>query len=145
MRENNMRAYRVGERPNCPRGDVSLGIGMNAYVRKAPTKARLEEPASGAVKGLPGRTEHVVHDAGYPAASGIRCRHWLELQLSRLCRCAASALATDVRRTRSGGALRARHAHNLVGNAVRLILERIIGLPESELRLYNTWPRDCGP
>ena len=59
----------------------------------------------------------------------------------------SSSQAAHLRLSRTGaggdGELGIEHAHHLVGDVVRLMLKRIVGLPDNELRLYCAWEWRC--
>ena len=54
---------------------------------------------------------------------------------------AGCAFAADLRRRRGRLNLRGRHAHHLIGDAIRFMLKRIVGLSDHELSLNDTWLR----
>jgi hypothetical protein len=64
--------------------------------------------------------------------------------MQRLFLLASGTFAADLRGRTGDGEIGVGHAHHLVGNAVRLMLKRIVGRSNGELRLYDTWPRGCG-
>jgi hypothetical protein len=102
-------------------------------------EARLEIGARRGIERLPRRTEYVVHDGRHLRLTDVAGCDALRLQarmfLARLLRLAFGATSTAAANALE---LWLRHAHYLVGDAVRFVLERVIDGADLELRLKGT-------
>jgi hypothetical protein len=117
-----------------------LRVGMDTDLREIIPEARLEIGARRRIERFPRRTERLMHTAGRFPDGGQRSSL---LYLKLLLLLASIAFAADLRRRGGGCNPWHGHAHHLIRDAVRLVFERIIHLPNSELRLYGAWEWRC--
>ena len=78
-----------------------------------------------------------MHDGLSLAARGDERAGRLGLELPAFLFLTGFAFSADLRWSRGVGEFGVRHAHHLVGDAVRLVLERIVDVSDSELRLLD--------
>src|SRR5271169_6540741 len=105
---------------------------MYSHAAEVAPEARLEIGARRGVERLPGRAQRLMH-AGWRLADGGMPRGPLFLKFFLLI--ASRAFAADPRRRGGHRGPRGGHAHHLVGDAIRLMLKRIIHRADFELRL----------
>jgi hypothetical protein len=109
---------------------------MNSHLRKVASEARFKKSAIGCIEGLPGGTEYLMHNTGRLTGAGLRPSGFL-LKLYFLL--AGSAFAAEPVRCCSDGELGRGHAHYLVCDAIRLVLQRMVDLSNFKMRLYGAW------
>ena len=137
--ESNMAANRECAGTDAPRGFDGSGTVVQTHMAQVHPEAGLEESSAAAVEWPARLGQGSVNDGRrpLPVRNGRGGRGPVHLLL------AGGAGAADPHRRRSDGEGGVGHAHHVVGDAVRLILKRIIDLSDNELCLYCAWEWRC--
>ena len=145
------------QRPSRERGRL---IGMNPDAAEILTETRLHESSRRRVERHPGRCQGAAEKCGKIAAAvgrraverslyggrpgrGARCRRTSRIRrtglvlVERFFLLAGGAFSAYLRRGGGEGRVGGGHAHDLVGDAVGLVFERIVDRPDNEFRLND--------
>src|SRR5262249_43482303 len=104
------------------------GVGMDPDLGEIVPEARLEIRPRCRIERLPRRAQHLVYGRWRPARGGWRHGRFFS----------KSPFAGELQRRGSEGDIRVRHAHQLLGDSIRLMLQRIIDGPDFEFRLNGS-------
>jgi hypothetical protein len=118
-----------------------LRVRVNPDCTEIVTEPSFHEPAGSGVKWLPGRAQHLMHDAGHLAAGGDGRPGRLGLKLPAFLVLTGCAFSTELRLSEGGGNVGIGHPHHIAGDAIRLILKWIVDVPDNELPLNDAWLR----
>jgi hypothetical protein len=108
-------------------------VRVHTDLTKIKAETGFEEGASGRVKWLPGRAEHLMHNGGGLAGSNLGRSGPVGLKRLRLFLLAAAATAADLWWRGGYGDFGGAEAHHLIGDAVRLVLKRVVYPPDGEI------------
>jgi hypothetical protein len=139
--EDNMFPNRVGAGLHAFGGLGGLTITVYTNTREIMAEPRPEERRAIALKGSPGRAQHLMDYARRPADHAVRQAGPLALQWLPLFLCAVRAFAAEPYRHARG--LKRTHLHNLCSGAIRFMLKRIVCLPDNELSLHDVREWSC--
>jgi hypothetical protein len=105
---------------------------VDAHATEIVPKARFEMGARLSIERPARRAQRMMDHLGGFASRGLRSKG---ISSEFVLLLAIRALAAELGRSRRDGEAGLGHAHHLGGDMIRLVLERIIDLPDDQLRL----------
>jgi hypothetical protein len=116
---------------------------MHPHGAEIVAEYRLNRRPYRTIERLPLIPQHLMHDAGGRSASALGQSDRLGLKWLRCSLLACSRWVAKLRRCGGNNGIGVGHARHLIGDAVRLVLKRIVDLSDDKLWLYDACRAWC--